>query len=43
MLNKIGQVTPGEIISLHGGFSDSVQPAINSNKDRSDESNGINE
>ena len=31
MLNKVSQITPDEIISLHGGFSDVLQP-VNKNK-----------
>lgn len=33
MLNKVSQVTPDEIISLHGGFSDALQPTNNNNKE----------
>ncbi len=33
MLNKVSQVTPDEIISLHGGFSDISQLVIHNNKE----------
>ena len=33
MLNKVSQVTPDEIISLHGGFSDALHPANSNNKE----------
>ncbi|MDQ6843719.1 MAG: hypothetical protein M3Z92_05095 [Bacteroidota bacterium] len=34
MLNKVGQVTPNEIINLHGGFSSIEQPTIHTEKEK---------
>ncbi len=34
MLSKVSQVTPEEIINLHGGFSDILQPKIHNNKEK---------
>ncbi len=33
MLNKVSQVTPDEIISLHGGFSNALEQTNNNKKE----------